>query len=1317
METGRVLLTVLLLVAPWCAGADPAFYLRKPAWQETMIASREALVTFEDRQAAQAKAAALPRGVEMGPWFSVGPFAGKTPHGFRDAFAPEREVDLGKPCEGGLSWVKRSNWDDGEPNELTGGASAVTYLSRTFTCHSEQSLPVRIGADDGLTVWWNGEKLLARDDPGVHASLKLHLKAGENRLLVKVNNIGGNYSFSFEPGRGLPPKRRSESRELVWTLLQRDFTDPAAQQEMRREREDGIWNRDWTPGDQAGLTKRYAAATQVAPFAAQARNAKNLPAVRELYHRSRAVGDAIGALQSFPFDALTRAVNDLRTTFGAKYPKAADYLARLDSFRKSSADVQLAAARDAIAASEQAAKLAEQLRQLQRDALVANPLLDFDRLLFVKRRGTQLGLPQNWQGNCALPRGGYEDELCVLSPPRPDGRLTTLFKPEGGNFVGDVDLHFDATRLMFSSLDPKKRWAVFEIQANGAGLRRISPPEEPDVDWYDPCYLPDGRVLFAGTACFQGVPCVGGGNTVANLFQLDPGTGRVRQLTFDQEHNWCPAVLNDGRVLYSRWEYTDSPHYFTRLLFHMNPDGTGQGERYGSNSYWPNSTFYARPIPGSPSKIVGVISGHHGVPRMGELILFDTDKDRHEAGGAVQRIPGFGKPVEPVIRDALVQSSWPKFLHPYPLSEKYFLVSCQPSPQSPWGLYLADVFDNLLLIQESPGYALFEPLPFRPAPRPPLVPDRVDPAEKTATVYLSNIYTGPGLQGVPRGTVKKLRVIEYHYAYPHMGGHIQIGVDGPWDVHRILGTVPVESDGSAAFRVPANTPLAVQPLDAEGKALQVMRSWFSAMPGETLSCVGCHEKQQTSPPPSRPVALTRMVSDIQPWHGPARGFSFVREVQPVLDTYCTGCHDGKTPPNLADISRGERNFTKSYLALHPYVRRPGPESDYHLQVPGEWHADTSELVQMLRAGHHGVKLDAEAWDRLVTWIDLNVPDHGTWSENRDIASNFHQRRLESRAKYANRTDDPEAYPSPSPARAKFVPPAQVPNTETRVSPPAGWPFDAAEAKHRQIAAALPVHDKVALSDKLNIDLVLIPAGEFAGGAPHRVVRIEKSFYMSAFEVSNEQFAAFDPKHDSGYVSVTNKDQSTRGEAVNRPHQPVVRVSWRQAMAFCDWVSAKTGRQVTLPSETQWEWACRAGTSTPLSFGDCGADFSKFGNLADERVLALCRGDSPKWIPHIDSVNDGAPISNDTGRYAPNAWGLFDMHGNAAEWTSSEGIEGRKIVCGGSWYDRPARCASSFRLSYPDWQRVFNAGFRIICEPRPGENAGCPPSIPVSAQSE
>ncbi len=316
---------------------------------------------------------------------------------------------------------------------------------------------------------------------------------------------------------------------------------------------------------------------------------------------------------------------------------------------------------------------------LQREAMLANPLMNFEKLLLIKRGAGNLGLPQNWQANCGAGRYGYDNQIAVLSPVSPQGNLTTLLKPAKSEFVGDLKLDFDGDKMLFSMPGGKhKRWQVWEVKADGSGLRQVTPGDEPDVDNYDPCYLPDGKILFTSSRGFAGVPCVGGGNQVANICKMNADGTNIRQLCFDQDQNWCPTVLNDGSVLYTRWEYSDTPHYFTRILFRMNPDGSGQMSYYGSNSYWPNSFFYAKPVPNHPTKLVSVISGHHGVPRMGELIVFDPAKGRFEADGAVQRIPGNGQEVKPTIADGLVDGSWPKFLHPYPLSDKYFLVSCKP---------------------------------------------------------------------------------------------------------------------------------------------------------------------------------------------------------------------------------------------------------------------------------------------------------------------------------------------------------------------------------------------------------------------------------------------------------------------------------------------------------------------------------------------------------------------------------------------------------------------------------------------------------------
>jgi len=1058
--------------------------------------------------------------------------------------------------------------------------------------------------------------------------------------------------------------------------------------------------------------------------------------------------------------ALRLAVEDLTRTYPKRYPKGREYLRRLAELEKS---------KDRIPA--------EQLRDLRREALLANPLLEFDKLLLVKRRPVRRGRPQNpdaiigWDlgfprsstGHSTLPKGIYDNEIAVLSPVGPEGKLTTLYKPTRNRFVGDVDLHFGADRMLFSMRDDRGRWQIHELRAGPAGVRQVTRPDQPDVDNYDACYLPDGRIIFSSSACFQSVPC--NGSDVAVLYRMNSDGSNVRQLCFEQDHDFNPAVMPSGRVLYLRWEYSDLPHTHSRILFSMNPDGTVQREVYGSNSYWPNSLFGARAIPGHAGKVVGTVAGHHGSYREGELVLFDTDKARSEADGAVQRIPGHGKRVTPIIADQLTARSWPKFLHPYPLSDKYFLVACKLTARSPWDIYLVDVFDNLLGLHHVDGYALFEPIPLRKTPRPPVIFDRVTPSDKGALVYLMDVYRGRGLAGVPRGTVKNLRLVTYHFAYRGRGGLLgTVGMDGPWDVRRVIGTVPVFPDGSAYFRVPANTPIGVYPLDAQGKAVQAMRSWFLARPGEVLSCVGCHEPQSAAPPNLRPSAIRGRPSEITPWPGRPQGFSYKREVQPVIDRYCVRCHNPDAPPRPdgrrpADLSGtkltsdfrsvtpgnsggvGGKSFSAGYVELSRYVRRAGIESDLHVLTPMEFHADTTQLVQMLTKGHHGVRLEAEAWRRLITWIDLNAPYHGTWTEAGTKPGRYSQRRRELRKLYAGVDEDPESFAN-SPPRP--LPLAEAPRPSKQDEPVQkpqcpGWPFDPAEAERRQLAAAGPASSKadqrtrrtIDLGGGVKMDLVLIPAGEFIMGDPAGCadekplarVRVDRPFWMGTCEVSNAQFARFDAAHDSRVESKNAYQFGVHGYPVNAPPQPVVRVSWREARAFCRWLGGKAGGRFALPTEAQWEYACRAGTAGAFWFGPPDADYSRHANVADKKLREFASDpytvfrplrNATKyddWIPRDNRFNDGGLVTMPVGSYRPNAWSLRDMHGNAAEWTrttyrpypyrgdderEAPGNPGRKVVRGGSWRDRPKRCRSAFRLSYPPWQRVYNVGFRVVC---------------------
>jgi formylglycine-generating enzyme required for sulfatase activity len=1021
---------------------------------------------------------------------------------------------------------------------------------------------------------------------------------------------------------------------------------------------------------------------------------------------------ALQELSLFNPDAMARAIKDL----ARRYPDRFDEAKLLAELKSHASGLKSATA----AMKKKGAKpsaAARAILDFKRRVLLSNPAVDFDRFLTVQRN--RPGTTSNWLINTAIPKTGWTGAIGIASLKGKFEPLTT-----SKSFMGDLNLHFDAGKALFSSIAKNSTWQVFELNIQGKSTRQVSSSKHADIHNFDACYLPDEKIIYASTSGFQGVPCIGGGGDIANLHVMNADGAGIRRLAFDQESNWNPYLMENGRIMYQRWEYTDLSHFWSRILFTMNPDGTDQRAYYGSNSWWPNSLFYAKSVPGQPHVFTAVVSGHHGARRSGQLVMFDVSKGRNDADGVLQAIPGYGKPVKPIVIDKYFNGQWPKFLHPYPLSRDLHIAAVQLNAKDRFGIYLVDIFDNILPLKRSASHHYLEPIPLRKRTRPPLIPQRVDLKATDATVVLSDVYSGPGLAGAPRGSVKKLRVFKYEFSPRGFGGHAQAGIQSGWDVKVILGTVDVEKDGSAMFQVPCNTPLALQPLDADGKALALMRSWMTAMPGEVLSCIGCHERPSDAPPSKPAIASLKPRQTIKPWYGPTRGFSFLREVQPVLDKYCVGCHDGKKKDriNLADASLGrfgDHNFMqnampRSYFELQMFVRRPGPEGNLHLLTPLNYHANTSELIQILSKGHHNVKLDAEAWDRLITWIDLNAQAHGSYGEMRlsSRSRKAMERRAEIYREYATALEiESEVILKPYKKTETFITPKKTP------APPAapkltGWPL---EAKSSDV-------EVLDLGDGVKMEVVSIPAGKFVMGAngespderPMHVATIDKPFKMGVTEVTLRQYRQFARDHKNGLYSKPGV-VIRYGFSMDKETYPAIRVSWDQANAFCKWLSKKTGKRVSLPTESQWEWACRAGTDTRTSFGDDVAKYPGFANMSDptsdnRRTKYM---PSNHWtLAQKNKISaDKAHCLNNVGAYKANAFGLKDMHGNAAEWTRSEMRaypysdldgrnalrSGRKVVRGGSWNDRPVRSTSSYRLSYPSWQRVYNVGFRIVME--------------------
>ncbi len=377
----------------------------------------------------------------------------------------------------------------------------------------------------------------------------------------------------------------------------------------------------------------------------------------------------------------------------------------------------------------------------------------------------------------------------------------------------------------------------------------------------------------------------------------------------------------------------------------------------------------------------------------------------------------------------------------------------------------------------------------------------------------------------------------------------------------------------------------------------------------------------------------------------------------------------------------------------------------------EFHADTSRLIRILQKGHHGVQLGPEAWERLITWIDLNAPNHGTWSEFTRIPDNQEQRRCELRALYGGVESNSEAIVYGDPPFGGDMTPVSPPNTSppnTRSTSPAveRRPEGATKRKYRH------QHMEIELGDDVAIQLVQIPNGHSTSG-----VSIDRPIWMGCFEITNEQYAQIRPEHDSRFEHRSSWifSEEYLGWPLDSPNQPVVRVSWNEANRFCRLLSDRSGRTIRLPTEQEWEYACRAGITTPFWFGPSQTDFSPHANLADRSLQRLATDSwgprPPDLVARDDRVSDGHVVTATVGSFAPNPFGLYDMHGNVSEWTLGKYdalTTGRRAIRGGSWRDLPSDAHASARFGYQPFQKVFDVGFRVVCETNPPAPAGADP---------
>jgi len=626
-----------------------------------------------------------------------------------------------------------------------------------------------------------------------------------------------------------------------------------------------------------------------------------------------------------------------------------------------------------------------------------------------------------------------DSELAVLEMDGIFGEVRTLIEDRTG-VIRDPDVSFDGKRILFSwkKSDRADDFSLYEMDIDSGQVRQLT--SGLGYADYEGVYLPDGNIMFNSTRCMQIVDCWW--TEVSNLFLMDGDGNYMRRVGYDQVHTNYPTVTEDGRVIYTRWDYNDRGQIFPQGLFQMFPDGTNQTEFYGNNSYFPTTLIHARGIPGTP-KVMAVFTGHH-TNQSGKLGIIDPSRGRQENKGAQLIAPVRETPVDRIDRWG---QSGDQFQYPYPLTEKQFLISYSPGGNAPYGIYMMDIYGQkeLLAVDVEDGIPYCRPVPL--APREAHTRNTlVDYRQETGTYFMQDIYEGPGLEGIERGTISALRVVALDYRAAGIGLNDNRAVvstpiavpGGSWDVKQILGTTKVHEDGSALFKVPARTPVFFQALDEKGHAVQSMRSWSTVQPGEFFSCVGCHEHKNTAPPFNARTAkaFKEGPQKLKPFYGEPRGFSYREEIQPILDKHCVLCHSGSSAAvdfNLTDEERpgathshDKRKWYKSYLNLtgdgfavimpevHDVENPPYANTIFDAQVnwipaqsappmlpPYFAGAARSPLIEVLEEGHMGVKLTDEEMDKFVTWIDLAVPFAGdykeanAWSEGEQERYNYY----------------------------------------------------------------------------------------------------------------------------------------------------------------------------------------------------------------------------------------------------------------------------------------------------------------------------------------
>jgi len=646
-------------------------------------------------------------------------------------------------------------------------------------------------------------------------------------------------------------------------------------------------------------------------------------------------------------------------------------------------------------------------RKLNRAIAFCNPLLNIDKVLLIKRHDPKglYHMVHQYYGFNAVPGGG----LFVLTDPfGPHPTLTDLLENavvESGRLKGEPltpgaflspEVSYDGATILFAysqaeaegiDWSPTSSYHIFRVRGDGTGLVQLT-----DGAWndFDPCFLPDGRIAFISERRGGYLRCGGSApplnSPTYTLYSMAADGSDITCLSFHETQEWHPSVSHAGMIVYTRWDYVDRDTNVAHHIWTCYPDGRDPRSFHGNypekRESRPWMEMSIRAIPGS-HRYVATAAAHHGLA-FGSLVLIDP---RLEDDGAMAQVTRL-TPDVPLAESEKHLRPTPECMvygTPWPLSEDDYLCVYGADAQNR-GVYWIDRFGNRELLYRDPAISCLSPIPLRPRRKPPAIPSQTGTGQ--ATVAVMDVYN-TDFEWPEGARVAALRVIQVLPKSTPPADQPRIGIGTETNARAVLGTVPVESDGSVYFQVPAGRLIYFQALDERGMAIQSMRSGTYLHPGECLTCLGCHEQKHRAPsrPARVPAALRRPPSKLEPDADGSYPFNYVRLVQPVLDRNCAACHEEREALDLTGIIEGDYGWTRSYVNLadrygfyftisNGSIRR-GVHGGSRT-VPGAFGARASTLLEYLDERHYDVKLSDEDYHRVTLWLDCNSEFYGSY---------------------------------------------------------------------------------------------------------------------------------------------------------------------------------------------------------------------------------------------------------------------------------------------------------------------------------------------------